>query len=340
MIGKLLLADGTTVKWPKSDLIFTYHHCCSHAPWYRTIKEIEGGDVPLFIYDHPTSYHATPKKKSIDDYLTVQLMEAIPWMEKVTGRKFDDERMIQAIRNECETSYLWGQIILYQKAIPCPMSEKTAYTFHGLTALRPQDPRTVELMRELKDEMHDRVQRGIADVSNERFRILHDSNPPWSFLQIFRYMEREYGVISIGGLYTFGLHGAWEIDEKGDLVPYKTPDDRGMPMGTREEAIRAYIDTKQRLFQYFYGTNVESKNVIITKMVKQWKADAVVIHLNRGCEELAMGQMENRLALLEEGVPVMTYEGNMADPREFDLVRTREKIDAFLEGQGLKKATR
>jgi hypothetical protein len=35
----------------------------------------------------------------------------------------------------------------------------------------------------------------------------------------------------------------------------------------------------------------------------------------------------------------MTYEGNMADPREFDLIRTREKIDSFLEGQGLKKFT-
>jgi benzoyl-CoA reductase subunit B len=339
MIGKFLLADGTTVDWPKPDFMFTYHHCCSHAPWYRKANEIEGGDIPLYIYDHPTSYHATPKKKSIDDYLTYQIMDAIPWMEKVTGRKFNDETMIQAIRNECETSYLWGQITSFQKAIPCPMSEKTAYTFHALTSLRPMDPRTVELMKELRDEIQDRVERGIADVPNERYRILHDSNPPWSFLQIFRYLERAYGVISIGGLYTFGLHGAWVIDEKGDLVPYKTPDDLGMPMNTREDAIRAYIDTKQRLFQYFYGTNVESKNVIIVKMAKQWNADAVFIHLNRGCEELALGQMENRLALIEEGIPVMTYEGNMADPREFDLIRTREKIDSFLEGQGLKKFT-
>jgi benzoyl-CoA reductase subunit B len=69
MIGKFLLADGTIVGWPKPDFMFTYHHCCSHAPWYRKANEIEGGDIPLYIYDHPTSYHATPKKKSIDDYL-------------------------------------------------------------------------------------------------------------------------------------------------------------------------------------------------------------------------------------------------------------------------------
>ena len=82
-----------------------------------------------------------------------------------------------------------------------------------------------------------------------------------------------------------------------------------------------------------------SKNDLVTKIAKQWKCDAAIINLNRGCEELAMGQMENRIALLEEGIPVVTYEGNMADPREFDLMRTREKIDAFLEGRGLRKLT-
>jgi benzoyl-CoA reductase subunit B len=321
MIGKMILADGTITKWVKPDFLFSYHHCCTHGAWYRRVNELEGGDIPMFMYDHPTSYHGTGKKKSIDDYITNQLLEAIPWMEKVTGRKFNDETMIEAIRNECETSELWGEIVEYQKAIPSPMSEKTAYTFHGLTAIRPMDYRTVALMRELRDEMRDRVERGIADVPGERFRILHDSNPPWAFLQIFRYMEREYGVVSIGGLYTFGLHGAWDIDKKGNMVVTKVPWERGMPMKTREDAIRAYLDIKQRFFQYFNANNV----------------DAVFIHLNRGCEELAMGQMENRISLLEAGIPVVTYEGNMADPREFDLMRTREKIDAFLEGRGLRK---
>ena len=44
-----------------------------------------------------------------------------------------------------------------------------------------------------------------------------------------------------------------------------------------------------------------------------------------------MGIAENKLALKEAGVPVMHFEGNMGDEREFDLERTRAEIDAFLE---------
>ena len=61
-----------------------------------------------------------------------------------------------------------------------------------------------------------------------------------------------------------------------------------------------------------------------------------MIHLNRGCEGLAVGQMEIRLALAEAGIPVMTYEGNVGDPREFDEGRTLARIDAFMESVGLK----
>ena len=48
-------------------------------------------------------------------------------------------------------------------------------------------------------------------------------------------------------------------------------------------------------------------------------------------------QMENRLALPEENVPVLTHEGNVGDVRDFDLPRTKARIDAWFEGMGLKR---
>ncbi|MGA2315575.1 MAG: hypothetical protein ABSG71_04250 [Thermodesulfobacteriota bacterium] len=47
-------------------------------------------------------------------------------------------------------------------------------------------------------------------------------------------------------------------------------------------------------------------------------------------------EIENALAKM--GLPVMTFEGNMADEREFDEVRTARMIDLFVtETLGLKK---
>ena len=54
-------------------------------------------------------------------------------------------------------------------------------------------------------------------------------------------------------------------------------------------------------------------------------------------EGLTIGIAENRLALIEAGFPVMTFEGNMGDEREFDKAKTVARIDAFMETLGLRK---
>ena len=61
------------------------------------------------------------------------------------------------------------------------------------------------------------------------------------------------------------------------------------------------------------------------------------MHLNRGCEGLSVGIMENRQAMAKAGFPIMTFEGNMGDEREFDEVRTQARVDAFMEQLGLRR---
>ena len=78
---------------------------------------------------------------------------------------------------------------------------------------------------------------------------------------------------------------------------------------------------------------------MLLRIVKEWKLDGVILHYNRGCEGLTVGIAENRLGLLKAGVSVMTYEGNMADEREFDETRARARVDSFMENLGLERLT-
>jgi benzoyl-CoA reductase subunit B len=75
---------------------------------------------------------------------------------------------------------------------------------------------------------------------------------------------------------------------------------------------------------------------MMIRIAKEWKLNGVMLHYNRGCEGLTIGIAENRLALLEAGFPVMAFEGNNADEREFDEARTKAKINAFMETLGAK----
>ncbi len=192
--------------------------------------------------------------------------------------------------------------------------------------------------KELYPEVKDRVANNIAAVAGEQCRMLGDSQPPWGFLRIFRYLET-YGVVSIASLYTFSLIGWFELDESGNVVPYPTLEEQGITIKDRDHALRLLAEGELKgklMWAPFYGATY--KNELVTKIAKQWKCDTAILHLNRGCEGTAQHQMEMKIALQKIGLPVMTFEGNMADEREFDEARAKRLMDLFLtETLGLKK---
>jgi len=216
------------------------------------------------------------------------------------------------------------------------------FSLYIIAVLMRQRKEAVDFYIELLDELKDRQSRGIAACANERFRFIHDSQPPWFALEIFRYLE-EYGAVSIGAHYSFGLSGGWAFDpEKDTWLPAKPPKEAGVELKTREQACEWYAE-----WYLAYHTILRSlrwsgrgKNKRMLDLVKNWKVDGVIIHLNRGCEGTAVGQMEVRRFLADNNIPCMTYEGNLADDREFDLPRTISKINTFMETLGLKKLTK
>jgi len=109
----------------------------------------------------------------------------------------------------------------------------------------------------------------------------------------------------------------------------------GTPMDTREQALRVLADwnLSKPEWQHFYDSDIKSEMML--RIVKEWKLDGVMLHMNRGCEGLSCGIGENRLAIAEAGIPVMSFEGNMGDEREFDEAKTQDRIDAFMETLGL-----
>ena len=177
----------------------------------------------------------------------------------------------------------------------------------------------------------------IAAVAGEQCRMIGDSQPPWGFLNVYRYLEK-YGVVSVANLYTFSLIGWWKVNEKGNIVPYPTLKEQGITIKDRDHALWLLAEDELKgklMWAPFYGADY--KVHLVNKVAKQWKIDAGIIHLNRGCEGTAQHQMEVKNAPAKLGMPVTTFEGNMADEREFDEVRTARMIDLFVtETLGLK----
>jgi len=320
--------------FPKPDLIWQDHICCSHSKWYQVVTDIEPG-IPMFSVDVSVGpYHELNENRL--NYVVGQLHDGIEWLEKTTGRTYDDELLIEAVENECRSTAAWAEVCALNKAIPAPLDEKSMYSLYALGTLMKHDKRVADYYEELRDEVQDRVNKGIAAVASERCRVMSDTQPPWAFLDVFRYLE-QFGCVSVGSLYTFALIGMWEVKPDGTWGARTTPMQQGIKIKDRDQALRIIADwnLSKPEWQHFYSPHLKSEMMI--RIAKEWKLDGVMLHYNRGCEGLTIGIAENRLALLEAGYPVMTFEGNMGDEREFDRAKTVSRIDTFMETLKLRK---
>jgi benzoyl-CoA reductase subunit B len=323
--------------FPKPDFAWTQHICCSHAKWYQNACELEGGDVPLFAVDvgagayppfEPEIYEHRVK------YVADQLLDGVDWLQQVTGREFNDALFFDAVWNDIRSTHRWAQICMLNRTIPAPLDEKSIYSLYVFGVLQKSNGEFADFYDEVYEEVKDRADRGIAAVPNEKARVMTDTQPPWGFLKIYRYME-SWGAVSIGSLYTFALTGMWLYDgDNHDFQPRPLPTEKPK---TREEACRMLADwhLSKPEYQHFY--HPEYKTKMMDAIAKNWKVDGIILHYNRGCEGLTVGIAENRLGLLERGNKVMTYEGNMGDEREFDEAATLNRLDIFLDNLGLKK---
>jgi len=190
-------------------------------------------------------------------------------------------------------------------------------------------------LRTLFDEVQDRVKNGISARGFERKRLSLDTSAPFYFPQLLRWPE-EYGAVIIGGQRFFDAFGVWEIDEHLSWHSMKTPAERGIRLGTRDEALRALAELNitympiQRVYDLTNGAQE------YMQFIKDWRIDACTFAFDRGCKGyLSAGLPEKALALKKNGIPVLGFECSMADSRDFNEKTVREQFDIFLENIGL-----
>ncbi len=249
-----------------------------------SLAELEGG-VPLYCVDvgpGPYPPFAPEMYEHRVKYVADQLMDGIEWLEKTTGREYNDELFIEAAWTDMRSTSKWAEICMLNRAVPAPLDEKSIYSFYVFGTLQKSNKEFADFFDELYDEVKDHVDLGIAAVGNEQARIMTDTQPPWGFLKIYRYLE-SWGAVSIGSLYTFGLEGMWPYDEENhDLRPRPLPPERPK---TREEACMMLADwhLSKPEYQHFY--HPEYKTKMMDAITKNWKVDGVILHYNRGSED-------------------------------------------------------
>ncbi len=328
------LVSGLSTKNPNGgelvpDFCFQFNNCHSMAKTGQIFHEEQG--LPYFVLDLPW------KSRDIEmKYQVAQLNEAIEWMEKTTGKKFDDELLIEATNNEWEAAALYSRVCMRQKNTPAPYDMRQLWSLRlPLVTLRYEKD-CVDYTRELLAETEERVREGISARGYETARFLQEGIPPFYHIQILRF-PAEYGAIFVGGDILFASFGCWDFHEDGSWTVPLTPREKGIELKTRDDALWAQADLYLRHHPLSRNCCSPDRPEEVLKRAQDFHCDGVIIHLDRGCKGYQTGMLEAKQAVQKAGIAVTTYEASQADPRDFDNAKIYDHLESFMESLGLSK---
>jgi len=321
--------------FPKFDFAWSVRHCpAGHPKWHQIVSEYQG--IPMNYIDDETMLGTDGDQQARIDYVAGQYLDSIEWMEKVTKRKYDDEKAIEAMRNYFINEALWGEINLLNGAIPAPLDIKSMFALMPISMLRRHEKVAIEFLTELRDELKDRIANKVAAVPTERYRMCMLTPPPWSFLKVFRYLEN-FGVVFVGTyVYLINSGEVKFLYDKGTVVSAVVPEKRPgwKTMKNREDLCRTVARWRA---EHPFQSHLETRKQEYVIMFNHWKANAYLLLINRGCVPMTTSMYDFQRDLNKQGIPTSMFEGNFADCRDIDETGVLDRLETFLEGQGIHK---
>ena len=308
-MGMMLENKGPYGPMPRPKFILgTSYACNPYTQWFETMAR--HWKIPFFYWE---GFHVLGKTTQEQvEYLVAGLRKFISFLEEQTGRKLDWDRLKETVRLSDEAHELWRQVLDYRRAIPCPIGAREISGDIFYVIVYPGKQEAVDYYTLLRDEVKERVEKGIGIIPNEKYRLAYLNIPIWYNLQLFDYFS-ERGAVFVHEYYTAWVWAGWSWEQR--LDPEKPLESLALKWGN------------------FWNTwDVDKRVRKYEEIIEPFHIDGLVLFANKSCKDLVLGQRDIAKTLEEKlGIPSMEFEAEMADPRSLPEPEVKAKIDSFLE---------
>lgn len=142
-----------------------------------------------FVYLNLPLYSGTPQDI---EYVARQLREFIPRLCEHTGISVEEverDTLPKAIEFSNKASRYWDEVKRLRQHIPSPMTGREAIDFASVLAQTWGSEKIVDVYRLLRDEVKERIQKGVASIPHETVRLGWLHLRPYYSTEIFRWLE-------------------------------------------------------------------------------------------------------------------------------------------------------
>jgi benzoyl-CoA reductase subunit B len=316
--------NGRTLPDPDL-LLLSYTGCFTFMKWFELLRDQYNCETIMLH----TPYVADGKiTQNMVDYMVKQLKEeVIPTLERVSGVKFDIDRLREYLRNSALAEDDLVKVLQSAKNKPSPID---GY-FGGIYYIGPifgafrgtQD--AIDYYRFLLEEVEERVAKGLGpvtpdgDMGEEKYRLVVEGPPNYtSFRQFWKMFYDEGAVVvassysKVGGVYDFGF---------------------------RHDPDRPLETLAEYCLGVYTNRSLPMRVDMLSNYIEEYEADGLLINSIKSCNSFSAGQlMIMREVEKRTGKPAAFVETDLVDPRYFSAANVKNRLESYFQMVDQKRA--
>jgi len=300
-------------------LLLSYTGCFTFMKWFELLREQYR--CPTVMLHVPYAADGAPTR-NMRDYIVAQLrQEVIPTLEKVSGVKFDIDRLREYLRKSAiaEDDLVW--MLEQSKRRPSPIDCYFGGVYYMgpiFTAFRGTDE-AIEYYRMLRQEIEERIEQGLCaqtpegDMPEEHYRLVVEGPPNWTSFREFWKMFHEAGAVVVASSYT-KVGGVYDYD------------------GFRHDPDHPLESLADYCLGVYTNRCLPVRVDMLARNVIEYDADGLLINSIKSCNSFSAGQ----LVMLREiekrtGKPGAFIETDLVDPRYFSAANVKNRMESYFQ---------
>jgi len=300
-------------------LLLSYTGCFTFMKWFELLREQY--QCPTVMLHVPYAADGVPTR-NMRDYIVSQLKEeVIPTLERVSGVRFDIDRLRGYLRKSAaaEDDLVW--MLEQSKRKPSPIDCYFGGVYYMgpiFTAFRGTDE-AIEYYRMLRREIEERITLGLCaqtpegDMPEEKYRLVVEGPPNWTSFREFWKMFYEAGAVVVASTYT----------KVGGVYDYE---------GFRHDPDHPLETLADYCLGVYTNRNLPVRVDMLSRNILEYDADGLLINSIKSCNSFSAGQ----LVMLREiekrtGKPGAFIETDLVDPRYFSAANVKNRLESYFQ---------
>lgn len=312
---------------PKPAIAVLTNACNTYIKWAEIWERMYR--IPIFTLDVPgtraagtQTWPGDPDFENDRRYVQAQIGELIALCERVTGIKFDVDRLREVMGHANEMSRGWKQVLDFNRNRPSLFNALTDGTIYlGVSNGLRGTAEGGRYFTNLVEEMAYKAAHGIGTLTEEKYRLTFVGVPCYPIFRRFNELFTQWGGTFVHSTYLWFASGGTNLGFEYDLA---------RPLESLAEGV--LISVRDAMDSMFFQDRA------LFDMVDWFQLDGVVYHPVKSCRTTSTGMADNRRALMAaRDVASLFIESDMMDRRVVSEAQLKNRIDAFFEGLSSRK---